>query len=124
MLWLVKRQNADEATGSRPRSSSKAGEEATTVPSSDFSTHARLLKHHSLSDMTALTWSPCGRYLAAGSRRSGALVVWDMSYAEAIVNDSRGEDDRPTVMKKLAAKTVEMAFSPDGSFLLVSQVYD
>lgn len=72
-------------------------------------TRMTLLECNGFSNVSCLTFSPCGRYLAAGSSTGGSIVVWDMDL------------QLPTILRKIAAGTIEIQFSPDGLYLLVSQ---
>ena len=65
-----------------------------------------------MKQMSCLTWSPDGRYLVAGSKCSGSILVYDMNQMACVVQ------------KKLGSFTVDMQFSPDGMYLLASQGYE
>jgi WD40 repeat protein len=72
-------------------------------------TRMTLLSVPGVTQVSCLSFSPCGRFLAVGSAVNGSLVVWDMDWQQ------------PTLIRRMASGTLELAFSPDGLYLLVSQ---
>ncbi|KAJ3174629.1 hypothetical protein HDU87_007001 [Geranomyces variabilis] len=65
-----------------------------------------LLRFPGCEQINGIAWSPDGRFLAAGSRESSTMLVWDVATETATPFGTRGRGTRSLV------------WSPDGEYLI------
>eukprot|EP00158_Paraphelidium_tribonemae_P008253 Partr_v1_DN28528_c1_g1_i3_m73815 putative Achalasia, adrenocortical insufficiency, alacrimia len=97
VIWRMRPTSVALGVGHRPQSGYRVDDLKVFLQLGDFM------------NISAIDWSPCGKYLIAGSYSSGDLCVWDI--------DSLAH----TRIAAGTRSTSHVRYSPDGLYVLVAQ---
>ncbi len=68
-----------------------------------------ILSAPGFSHVTCLDWSPCGKFLIAGSNSNDSIIIWSVE-----------NPDKPMKLSTLGRGVVEVKFSSDGLYCVAA----